>query len=102
VSFRLGLGFGFGIGNLIGGAVSTGGSSLSRRLCFVWIPVCLLLVCFRIYEFFLDLLTRISSLNIKFTVFVLQLFLYSKNVRVTSRRLETGSTSSGSTLQEEV
>ena len=29
-------------------------------------------------------------------------FLYSKNVRVTSRRLETGSTSSGSTLQEEV
>ena len=64
--------------------------------------MCLLLVCFRIYEFFLDLLTRISSLNIKFTVFVLQLFLYSKNVRVTSRRLETGSTSSGSTLQEEV
>ena len=53
-------------------------------------------------SFFLYLVTRISSLNIKFIVFVLQLLLYSKNVRVTSRRLETGSTSSGSTLQEEV
>ena len=42
------------------------------------------------------------SLNIKFIVFVLQLCCIRKNVRVTSRRLETGSTSSGSTLQEEV
>ena len=29
---RLGLGFNFGIGNLIGGAVGTFGSSLARRL----------------------------------------------------------------------
>ena len=68
--------------------------------CFVLIPVCLLF--FFAFVSFLDLVTRISSLNLKFIVFVLQLFLYSKNVTVTSRRLETGSTSSGSTLQEEV
>ena len=41
---------------------------------------------------------RISSLNIKFIVFVLQLFLCSRNVGVPIRGLETGSTSSGSTL----
>jgi len=33
VSFRVRLGLGFGIGNLISGAVGTGGSALARRLC---------------------------------------------------------------------
>ena len=32
---RLGLGFYFGIGNLIGGAVSTFGSALARRLWYM-------------------------------------------------------------------
>ena len=33
VRVRRVLGFGFGIGNLIGGAVGTVGSALARRLC---------------------------------------------------------------------
>ena len=71
--------------------------------------VCIVLFWFPCAYYFVFLLSAISvlsdrnfSLNIKFIVFVLQLFLYSKNVRVTSRRLETGSASSGSTLPEEV
>ena len=35
MSFRVRLRFGFGIGNLIGGAVGTVGSALARRLCAV-------------------------------------------------------------------
>ena len=35
MTFRVSFRFGFGIGNLIGGAVGTVGSALARRLCAV-------------------------------------------------------------------
>ena len=69
--------------------------------CFVLIPVYLL------FFFVFVSFSRLGAKNFKseykvHSVRPSVVFVFEKNVGVTSRRLETGSTSIGSTLQEEV